>query len=346
MVAVKAHQAQAFLKAPESRFSAYLLYGTDPGLISERAHMLAKLVASRDDPPGEIVRLDDIDLENDPDRLSVELLTIPMFGGRKIVRVSTGRRINAVALKPLVDDTAMAGVLIVEAGNLKPDESLRTTFEKAPHAAAIACYGDDDKDLDGVIRDVLQANGLAISSGAKQLLIGRLGADRVMSRGEIEKLALYAHGTREITEDDVDAVVGDAAELTIDRLTQAAAAGDRDRAVIELQRALAAGESAQSIILAIQRHFTRLHRIRASVENGRTIDAAIGEMRPPIHFKQKDVLTAQCRVWRLESLDKALSGIAATARAARASSAIEDLLAERLILTLAGLARESSRGGR
>ena len=95
MVAVKAHQAQAFLKAPESRFSAYLLYGTDPGLISERAHMLAKLVASRDDPPGEIVRLDDIDLENDPDRLSVELLTIPMFGGRKIVRVSTGRRINA-----------------------------------------------------------------------------------------------------------------------------------------------------------------------------------------------------------------------------------------------------------
>jgi DNA polymerase-3 subunit delta len=346
MVAVKAHQAQAFLKAPEGRFSAYLLYGTDPGLVSERAHVLAKLIASRDNPPGEIVRLDDIDLENDPDRLSLELLMMPMFGGRKIVRVSTGRRINAATLKPLVEDKAMAGILIVEAGNLKPDESLRTTFEKAQHAAAIACYGDEDKDLDSVIREVLQANGLAITSSARQLLISRLGADRVMSRGEIEKLALYAYGAREITEDDVDAVVGDAAELTIDRLTQASAAGDRERAVTELQRALAAGESAQGIILAIQRHFTRLHRIRASVENGRTIEAAIGEIRPPIHFKQKDALTAQCRVWRAESLDKALAGIAATARAARASSALEDLLAERLILTLAGLARESTRAAR
>lgn len=341
MVAVKAHQAQAFLKSPDARYSAYLIFGGDAGLVSERAAGIAKAIAAADTPPGEIVRLDDIDIESNPDRLPVELLTVPMFGGRKIVRVETSRRVTTTMLKPLLDETALAGVLIVEAGNLKKDDALRLAFEKAPHAAAIACYADDGRDLDTVISEVLQPLKLTISSGARQMLISRLGADRVMSRGEIEKLALYAQGQEQITEDDVEAVVGDAAELTIDRIVNASALGDGPGAVTELQRALHAGESAQGIIFAVQRHYTRLHRLRALVDGGKSVEQTIGEMRPPIHFKQKDALAAQLRTWRADALDAALAGIATAARAARVSSALEDLLAERLVLTLSRLARSA-----
>jgi len=346
MVAVKANQAAAFLKSPEARFTAYLLFGPDQGLVNERAAGLAKLVASRETPPGEIIRIDDLDLDADPDRIAIELLTLPMFGGRKVVRATAGRRINAALLKPLVDDKALAGTLIVEAGNLKADESLRTTFEKSPQAAAIGCYGDEDRDLDAVVREVLDQNRLTITPGARELLISRLGADRALSRGEVEKLALYAHGAGQITEDDVDAVVGDAAELTIDRIAQASGMGDSRRAVAELSRALAAGESAQGIIAAIQRHFMRLHRLRASVEAGRSVEAAIAELRPPVHFKQKDSLATQCRAWRADTLDTALAGISSTARTARTSAALEVALAERLVLTLARLAREGAREAR
>jgi DNA polymerase-3 subunit delta len=108
-----------------------------------------------------------------------------------------------------------------------------------------------------------------------------------------------------------------------------------------LQRALTAGESAQGIILAIQRHFTRLHRIRALADAGKSVEQVIDDIRPQVHFKQKDVLAAQCRMWRPEGLETALAGISATARAARMSSALEDLLAERLVLTLSRLARSA-----
>ena len=339
MVAVKAHQALAFLKLPDARYSAYLIFGGDAGLVGERAAGVAKAIAAAETPPGEIVRLDEIDIEADPDKLAVELLTIPMFGGRKIVRVETSRRVTTNMLKPLLETGALAGVLIVEAGNLKKDDALRLAFEKAPHAAAIACYADEGRDLDTVISEVLQPLNLTISPGARQMLISRLGADRALSRGEIEKLALYAQGQGQITEDDVEAVVGDAAELTIDRIVNASALGDGPGAVTELQRALHAGESAQGIIFAVQRHYTRLHRLRASVDGGKSVEQTIGEMRPPIHFKQKDALAAQLRSWRADALDAALAGIAAAARAARMSSALEDLLAERLVLTLARLAR-------
>jgi DNA polymerase III subunit delta len=343
MAAVKAHQAAAFIKSPDPRLTAFLLYGSDAGLVSERGAALATLFAARDTPPGEIVRFADEDLDADPDRLAVELLTIPMFGGRKIVRAASGRRINAASLRPLVEDSSLAGVLIVEAGNLKPDDSLRALFEKSAKAAAIACFGDDTQDLDTVVREILGAAGLKISPPAKQLLISRLGADRALSRGEIEKLAIYASGKSEIDEDDVEAIVGDASEMAIDRIIHAAASGHSDRAAQELSRALEAGENAQMIIGAVQRHFQRLHRVRTSADRGQPIDAAIQQLRPPLHFKQKDAVAAQCRTWQTASLTRALDVTATTAKSARQTSTLEDVLAERLVLTLARLARESAK---
>ena len=141
MVAIKAHQAQSYLNPPGPKVPAVLFYGTDSGLISERATKLAALIAARDS--GEIIRLDDADLDHDPDRLAVELQTIPMFGGSKVVRATAGRRITAAALQPLLDGGTLAATLIVEAGNLKPPDTMRVLFEKSAQAAAVACYADE-----------------------------------------------------------------------------------------------------------------------------------------------------------------------------------------------------------
>lgn len=335
MVAVKSHQAEAFLKALDKLPSAILFYGSDAGLVAERAASLARRVAERDDPPGEILRMDDTSLEDDPDRLVVELQTLPMFGGRKIVRASTGRRVTGASLKPIVEGGALAGLLIVEAGNLRPDETLRTLFEKSPGAAAVACFPDEARDLDAVVREVLSAAKVEITPGAKRLLLQRLGADRALSRAEIEKLALFAMGKGTIDEDDVDAAVGDAAELALDRVVMAAASGRAPQALKEFDRTIAGGEDGQSVIAAIQRHILRLHRARALVEDGRSMDDALRQMRPPPHFKQRAEIEAQVRGWSLVRLTLALDAIRKAARLARVESAMEDTHAQALILEIA-----------
>ncbi len=342
MVAIKAHQANAFLNPPGPKVPAVLFYGTDVGLVAERAQKLAVLVAARD--AGEIVRLDDSDLDDDPDRLAVELQTIPMFGGSKVVRVSAGRRINAAALQPLIDGNTLAATLIVEAGNLKPSDSMRALFEKSAKAAAVACYADEAADIEGLIREVLQAHGLGITSDARELLVARMGADRVMSRGEIEKLALYAAGKREVDAADIEAIVGDASELAIDRTLNAAASGDGKRAIEEFSRAVAAGESPQMIISALQRALQRLHRIRADLDAGASFEDVMRQQRPPVHFKQKDALGLQCRMWTSPRLTTVLKRTAAAAKAARLNSALEEAITEELLLVVASSARQ--RAGR
>ncbi|MGE3065507.1 MAG: DNA polymerase III subunit delta [Hyphomicrobiaceae bacterium] len=346
MVAVKTKQANAFLKAPDAALSCFLFFGPDTGLVSERARQLAQTLARRSDPPGEIIHVEEQDLEQDPDRLAVELRTVAMFGGRSVVRVTAGRRINTAMLRPLVTEGGLEGALIVEAGNLRPDEALRALFEKSAQAAAVACFPDDAADLDALIRDTLAAADLAIAPGARQLLMQRLGGDRALSRGEIEKLTLYALGKGTVSEEDVEAAVGDAAEMLLDRVVQAAAAGEAGTALQELDRAMAAGESAQTIALALQRHVLRLHRLRGAMDAGRSFDDLVRTMRPPPHFKIRDALQAQCRQWTLPQLGRALDRIGAAIKGSRTAWMMEDALVRQLLLDVARLARQGAQGQR
>lgn len=343
MVAIKANQAPAFLGNPDQRITALLFFGTDPGQVTERAEHASKAFAARSEPAGEIVRLDDDALADDPDRLAVELQTMPMFGGRKVIRAVAGRRLDGKLLRPFVDGGMHESFLVVEAGNLTPAAELRTLFEKSPVAAAVACYGDEGRDLGALIQDVLQGFKQTIDPAARDALAARLGADRALSRNEVEKLALYAMGRAHITLDDVEAVVGDAAALALDQIVNAAASGHTAQALKEADRLVAAGDSPQAIIAALQRHFVRLHRLRALADGGQSLETVIRSLRPPLHFKMQPAVIAQCRAWPLSRLTQAVAGIEKAAMEARLNNSLETPLTERLILNLCALAKRGTQ---
>ena len=346
MVAVKAGQANQFLKSPPLMLTGALFYGSDPGLVSERSQRLGKLLAERENPAGEVLRLDDTDLEEDTGRLAVELNTRPMFSGRKIIRAIAGRRIATALLKPLLTGGRPEGILIVEAGNLKADDALRALFESGTETAAIACFPDNDIDLERLVTEVLAPSGSTFEAGARELLLSRLGTDRALSRAEVEKLALFTLGRKAITIEDVETIVGDASELGLEKIAEAAALGDGKRAIADYGRAIASGESAQGIIVITQRYFLRLHRVRAGIDGGRSLDDALKSLRPPLHFKARDAFTAQCRMWTRGGLDQALKRIAETAKSARLNSNLEDTLGERLLLALSAMAETGSAASR
>jgi DNA polymerase-3 subunit delta len=257
-----------------------------------------------------------------------------MFGGSKIVRAIAGRRVDAESIRPLLEGGGLDGFLIVEAQNLASTAALRKLFETATNAAAVACYADEARDLTRLVVEVVEAAGLTIDANARGALIEKLGADRALSRAEIDKLVLYAHGRERITLEDVEAVVGDTSEANLDRVVMAAAGRRIAEALPACDRAIAAGESPQAVILAIQRHFLRLHRVRAALDSGQSQDAALKLLRPPVFFKQQAELVAHCRAWTLPALTAAMELIAAAALKARLDSPLESAVTEALILRL------------
>jgi DNA polymerase-3 subunit delta len=182
---------------------------------------------------------------------------------------------------------------------------------------------------------------MQIAPEARKLLISRLGADRALSRAEVEKLTLYARGKARIEEADVEAAVGDAAETALDRVVLAAASGRPGEAVRECERCVTGGEDAQRVIAALQNHFLRLHRLRGAHDAGRSLDDLIRALKPRPNYRQEAAIAQQVRQWTLGSLDAALARIGHAAKAARLNSALDTTLAERLLLSLGDLAKRS-----
>src|SRR6201997_368993 len=101
MVALRGKEIDAFLARPDPARPVVLLYGPDAGLVRERAEAL--LVSAVDDPndPFSLVRLDGDELSAEPSRLVDEAMTIPLFGGRRAIRVRAGSRSFASGIDTL-----------------------------------------------------------------------------------------------------------------------------------------------------------------------------------------------------------------------------------------------------
>ena len=111
--------------------------------------------------------------------------------------------------------------------------------EKSPAAAVIPCYADNERDVMRLIERALKDAGLTIEPDAREELMGLLGADRLASRAELDKLALYAQGKGRIGLADVQAIIADASALVLDDAIDAAAAGEREAVLVALRKARA-----------------------------------------------------------------------------------------------------------
>jgi DNA polymerase-3 subunit delta len=331
MVAYKSSAVASFLKSPKSDCRAVLVYGPDAGLVAERAGVLAQHFARKGKGQTEIVRLDDRDLGEDPARLEVELRTRPMFAEQSVVRLTAGAKLDVPSLKALLA-TEFDNPLIVEAGNLRPDSGLRKIFESHTSAAALPCYSDESA-LSGLIDAELAEMGLAIDRDTRDYLMTRLGADQALSRAEVVKLALYAQGARSVSHEDVEAIVGDAAETALENFVYAASGGDAGAALSELQRLAASGTDKAAALSALGRHFTQLHRV-AAAQSGGSVEQAVKSLRPRPHFKREPLFLAHCKRWGAARLARALPLIQEAVRRTRRSPELEGAFAERLVLTL------------
>src|ERR1700676_4264495 len=250
MVALRGKEIDAFLARPDPGRPIILLYGPDAGLVRERADAL--LASAVDDPndPFSLVRLDGDELSAEPSRLVDEAMTVPLFGGRRAIRVRAGSRSFASGVDTLADSPLKDCRIVIEAGELRPESPLRKACERAKTAVAIGCYPDGERDLAKLMDDELRASQLRIAPDARAALTALLGGDRQASRNELKKLTLYAHGQGEVTLDDVMVVVADASARKIDPMVEGAFAGRPDLVESEFAKAMVAGTYPGLIIFA------------------------------------------------------------------------------------------------
>ena len=335
MVALRGKEIDAFLARPDPGRPIILLYGPDAGLVRERAEAL--LASAVDDPndPFSLVRLDGDELSAEPSRLVDEAMTVPLFGGRRAIRVRAGSRSFSSGVDTLTETALKDCRIVIEAGELRPESPLRKTCERAKTAVAIGCYPDGERDLAKLIDDELRLSNLRIASDARATLIALLGGDRQASRNELKKLALYAHGGGEVTLDDVMTVVSDASELKIDPIVDGAFAGRPDLVESEFAKAMVAGTYPGMIISAAQRQAAWLHKSALAIAEGTPASTLLDSGFPRLHFSRKPMVETALRHFDATRLAAIIEQLATAALDGRKQAPLAAVIAQRALMSIA-----------
>ena len=337
MAQKKAHEVDSFLSRPSSSFPVVLLYGPDKGLVSERARRYAEATKLPLDDPFAVIRMEADEIDADPSKLADEARTISMFGGERLIWVknAAGQKKFAEAIKLLATEPPRETFVLVEAGDLKKGVALRSAVENASAGMALPCYTDDARGIDGVIDDVLAEWRMQITLDGRQLLRTSLGGDRLATRGELEKLCLYARGKERIDIDDVREAVGDVAGLSTDEVIDAVISGDLARFEIAFDRVVKSGTAPFLLLNTAMRQFQQVQNLRHIVDTERkSASVVVAGARPPIFFNRKKLVETAVSRWSGEGLSRVMERLQRAVLESRQNAALSVPIIRQCLLAI------------
>ena len=335
MAEVKSHEFDAFVKRKPLPVRLFLVYGPDRGLVSERAAALAAASGVDLADAFSVVKLEAGEIGNQPGRLVDEMNAIGLFGGDRLVWLRNAGSEKGIsdALAILADMPAGPSTLIIEAGDLKKGAALRKTAETTSRAVAIACYADDGRALQALIDQELAAEGLRISPAARERLAETIGGDRLASRNEVRKLALYCRGKALIEEQDVEDIVGDASAISTDDAIDAVLKGDRDGFMHAIQKIVSSKTPVFLVLQGCLRQFQLLELMRAEMDEKRAPAAqAMATLGRHLHFRRKPIVENALKAWTGPALRRETQRLQTAILQSRQRPALEDTIAMQTML--------------
>ena len=333
MGALKAHEVARFLARPDISEGIFLAYGPDAGLVRETAQRLIRQLSGDDPEAASIVTLDGAELDADPTLLAVEARTMSLFGGKRIVRVRGAGKSLVMTLTELRDDPGGA-TIVLEAGNLPPRDALRALVEAARFGRALPCYPDSDETLTALMREAFNQAGIRADADVITTLREILGNDREITRRELEKLCLYAAGSKALSREDVLLLCADNGMLVIDAILDATGSGHAEKLELALNRALASAVDPQRLLAMSTIHFANLRRWRTEVDAGKTPRMVLEGQKPKPHFSRIGALETQLRLWSDAALATASERILQATADSRRRPALAEATTRRALLAI------------
>jgi DNA polymerase III subunit delta len=338
MVAIAHHDADRYVLRPSSAHYLFLIFGPDQGRRSERSQTLMRSLLGVERDTQQPIDLSGDEIAADPYILADEAHAGDMFSAaRRVIRVGVGGKSILHGLDLLVRAPPADCIILLEAGDLRRDASLRKWFDQQSIAASIECRADDTKDIQKLIDTELKLANLTIDPNTRESLGAMLGEDRMASRSALTKLILYAHGQTTITNKHLNEILHDESVLSIDAVISALFSG-RPTQVTELfQKALQNGIDINVIIAAALRYASALHRGRIEIESGAAFDDSLQVILRQFNgFNRKPEIASHLRDVDRNKMQMIISALSEITKTTRQTNLLTQQRVGRLFFAAAG----------
>ncbi len=284
-------------KFKKSNLNLHLIYGINDGI---KQDLINNIYLKGFE--GDILKYDEHEVLNNIDEFISDLLTKSLFGNKKIIIISRGTDKLCALINDLLDREIIETKIIIKSSVLEKKSKLRNLFEKENQLICTPVYEDDSRALNLVIQNFLKLNNLNLSQEIKNILIERSKGDRINLKNELTKLKNLSLSKAKLSLEDVNKLSNLAENYSVFELSDNYLAKNSKRVSNILNENNFSSEDCILIIRTILNKSKRLLKIRNEIDNNTNIDQAISSLKPPIFWKEKDIVKRQAQSWSTDEV--------------------------------------------
>ena len=198
--------------------------------------------------------------------------------------------------------------LILVADNLQKRSELRARTEKSKVMSCIACYDDDEKTLQSLLRNGLTKIGIKVPYEAIDQLFNLNKLNRNDINSGLEKLALITRD-KKIDSDILSSLFNTTSSFDAFEISNILLSGNKKSLNKILSSFYHFSFNFNEILGPLKYKINKLIDIYEFNENETDISKLVESFKPPIFWKEKGIVQIQMKMWKKDELEILLEKI-------------------------------------
>ena len=275
----------------------FLLYGQNSGLIEEVIDKDLKPIFSKN-----IFKYDESEILSDISAFKEGLFNKSFFENDKLIIINRVSDKILDIIKEIYDKEDENLKVILKSGNLEKKSKLRNFFEKSKNLIIVPFYEDTHQSLLFVAQSFFKENKIKISPQNINHIIENAKGNRINLKNELEKIKNFSQKKLSVELNEIIKLTNLAENYNISELTDQCLAKNRKKTLNILNENNPSPEDNILILKNFLYKLKRLKKLKIELENKKNTDAVISSYKPPIFWKDKDMIRQQLKIWSLPQI--------------------------------------------
>ena len=206
-------------------------------------------------------------------------------------------------IKDTIDIITSEIKIILLTKKLEKKSKIRNFFEKSKKILIVPFYEDTPQTLLSIAKKIVTESKINLSSENLNLIIEKSQGDRVNLKNELEKIINFCRNNKKLDSKDILRLTNLSENYSAGELVDNCLSKNKKKTLNILNENIPSSEDNILILRTFLNKLKRLRKLKLSLDQSNNIDQAINSFKPPIFWKDKDLIKQQIKMWDLNDIE-------------------------------------------
>lgn len=281
----------------EKNIDFYLLYGSNSGLIDETIEKTLKPIFSKN-----IYRHDEGEILDDIGSFKEGILNKSFFDSDKLIIINRASDKILALIEEIIEKKTEDLKIIIKTGILEKKSKLRSFFEKSEDTIVVPFYEDNYQSLMIIAQNFFKEKKIKITNQNINYIIERSKGNRINLNNELEKIYNFSNKKNVVELVEILKLTNLAENYNISELIDHCLTKNKKKTLNILNENNASSEDNILILKTFLYKLKRLKKLKIDLEIKKDSDVVISSFKPPIFWKDKELVKQQLKIWSLAEI--------------------------------------------